>query len=117
MKENASVEKIEAMYDAFSTERLRWLIGKGDILVQRNELSEEKLYSLIEKTVEEEFIRSQILGVLRDGAKTTTEVSRTVHLDASIVHWNLLALTKWNQVEIVDQRVDEYLYALKEIHG
>ena len=117
MKENASVEKIEAMYDAFSSERLRWLIGKGDILVQREELSEEKLYSLIKKTVKEEFIRSQILQVLRGGAKTTTEVSKTIRLDPSIVHWNLLALTKWNQVEIVDQRVDEYLYALKEIHG
>ncbi len=100
------------MYDAFEDERLRWLIGKGDVLVQRGELAEDELYSLIKKTVEEEFTRCLILRSLKTGSKTTTEVSRDLHLDTSIVHWNLLALRRWNKVEIVKQQVDEYVYAI-----
>ena len=116
MKENASLSKIQAVYDAFEDERLRWLIGKGDVLLQRGELTEDELYSLIKKTVEEEFTRSLILRSLQTGSKTTTEISRDTHMDTSIVHWNLLALRRWNKIEIVKQQVDEYMYSIKAIH-
>ena len=116
MKENASLRKIQAVYDAFEDERLRWLIGKGDVLVQRGELTEDELYSLINNTIEEEFTRNLIIQSLQTGSKTTTEVSKDIHLTTSIVHWNLLTLRRWNKVEIVKQQVDEYVYAIKAIH-
>ena len=116
MKENPSLRKMQAVYDAFEDERLRWLIGKGDVLVQKGELDEDELNSLIKKTVEEEFVRCLILGSLQQSSKTTTEVSKDIHLETSVVHWNLLALRRWNKVEIVEQKVDEYVYSIKAIH-
>ncbi|MFW9908484.1 MAG: hypothetical protein ACFFEF_07905 [Candidatus Thorarchaeota archaeon] len=116
MKETASVETIQAMYDAFAAERLRWLIGKGDVLVQRSDLEQERFLSLINKTVEEEYIRSSILRNLRDGPKTVVELSEKTPLDTSIIHWNLLALAKWNKVEVIERIENQYTYGLKEIH-
>ena len=49
MKETANLDMIEAAGVAFESERLRWLIGKGDVLVQRGELTPERLQELMEQ--------------------------------------------------------------------
>ena len=115
MKETANLDRIEAAADAFGNERLRWLIGKGDVLVQRGELTPEKLQALMEQTVKEEIDRSHILREIRDGPATITEIAKATKMEKDYILENLLALIKWNQVEIVGDENREYIYARKEI--
>ena len=115
MKETANLDKIEAAAEAFGNERLRWLIGKGDVLVQKGELAPEKLQELMVQTVREEIDRSHILREMRDGPATITELAKATKLEKDYILDNLLALIKWNQVEIVGDENREYIYARKEI--
>jgi predicted Rossmann fold nucleotide-binding protein DprA/Smf involved in DNA uptake len=115
MKETANLDKLEAATDAFGSERLRWLIGKGDILVQKGELTHERLQQLMEQTVREEIDRSHILREIRDGPATITEIAKATKMEKDYILENLLALIKWNLVEIVGDENGEYIYARKEI--
>jgi len=115
MKETANLDKLEAATDAFGNERLRWLIGKGDILVQKGELTPERLQQLMEQTVKEEIDRSHILREIRDGPATITEIAKTTKMEKDYILENLLALIKWNLAEIVGEENREYIYARKEI--
>ncbi len=115
MKETASIDRVEAAADAFGEERLRWLIGKGDILMQKGELTEKRLKELVEKTVNEEIDRSLILREIKDGPATITEISKATRMASSHVLENLIALMKWNLVEIVGTENREYIYARKVI--
>ncbi|MHA2026639.1 MAG: hypothetical protein ACXACG_00230 [Candidatus Thorarchaeota archaeon] len=115
MKETANLDKIEAAAEAFSNERLRWLIGKGDVLVQKGELTPERLQELMEQTVKEEIDRSHILREIQDGPATITELAKATKMEKDYILDNLLALIKWNQVEIIGDEKREYIYARKEI--
>jgi hypothetical protein len=115
MKETADLDKLEAAAAAFADERLRWLIGKGDVLVQRGDLTPERLKELMEQTVREEIDRSHIIREIRDGPATITEIARATKMEKDYILDNLLALMKWNQVEIVGDENREYIYARKEI--
>ncbi|MFW9913616.1 MAG: hypothetical protein ACFFEU_14150 [Candidatus Thorarchaeota archaeon] len=115
MKETATLERVQAMADAFADERLRWLMGKGDVLVQNGELTQEKFKDLIKKTVHEEYTRNYILHKLADGPKTVTTISKATQLESDRVLWNLLAMMKWNKVEIAGVEKREYLYTIKEV--
>ena len=115
MKETANMDKLEAAADAFGDERLRWLIGKGDVLVQKGELTQERLQELMEQTVTEEIDRSHILREIQDGPATITEIAKATKMEKDYILENLLALMKWNLVEIVGDANREYIYARKEI--
>jgi len=115
MKESANIDKLEAAAAAFGDERLRWLVGKGDILVQRGELTHERLNQLMEQTVREEIDRSHILREIQEGPATITEIATATDMEKDYILENLLALMKWNLVEIVGQDNREYIYARKEI--
>lgn len=115
MKETASLEKAEAAAEAFGNERLRWLIGKGDVLLQRGDLTPERLKQLMEQTVREEIDRSFILGAIMDGPATITEIAKATMMEKDYILENLLALMKWNMVEIVGEDNREYIYARKEV--
>ena len=115
MKETANMDKLEAATDAFSNERLRWLIGKGDVLIQRGDLTPERLKELMEQTVREEIDRSHILREIRDGPATVSEIAKATKMEKDYILENLLALIKWNQVEIVGDNNREYIYAQTEL--
>jgi predicted Rossmann fold nucleotide-binding protein DprA/Smf involved in DNA uptake len=115
MKETANLEKVEAAADAFGSERLRWLIGKGDVLVQKGELTPERLQELLTQTVREEIDRSHILREIQDGPATVTEIAKVTKMEKDYILENLLAMIKWNEVEIVGDEKREYIYARKEI--
>ncbi|NHI87971.1 MAG: hypothetical protein EAX87_00530 [Candidatus Thorarchaeota archaeon] len=115
MKETANMEKVDAAAEAFGNERLRWLIGKGDVLLQRGDLTPERLKQLMEQTVREEIDRSYILGELKDGPATITEIAKATMMEKDYILENLLALMKWNMVEIVGEDKREYIYARKEV--
>ena len=115
MKETANYEKVEAAAEAFGNERLRWLIGKGDVLLQRGDMTPERLKQLMEQTVREEIDRSIILGEIKDGPATITEIAKATMMEKDYILENLLALMKWNMVEIVGEDNREYIYARKEV--
>jgi len=115
MRETATMEKVEAAAEAFGSERLRWIIGKGDVLIQRGELTHERLKELMEQTVREEIDRSHILREIQDGPATVTELAKATKMEKEYILENLLAMIKWNQVEIVGDENREYIYAKKEI--
>ncbi len=114
MKETADLQRVQAMADAFADERLRWLIGKGDVLVQNGELTQEKFKDLITKTIHEEYTRNYIMQQLTDGPKTVAAIAKATQLEPDRVLWNLLAMMKWNKVEIAGEQKREYLYTVKE---
>ena len=114
MKETADLKRVQAMADAFADERLRWLIGKGDVLVQNGELTQEKFKDLIKKTIHEEYTRNYILQQLAEGPKTVAAISKATQLESDRALWNLLAMMKWNKVEIAGEEKREYIYAIKE---
>ena len=114
MKETANLERVQAMADAFADERLRWLIGKGDVLVQNGELTQGKFKDLMKKTIHEEYTRNYILQQLKEGPKTVAAISKATKLESDHVLWNLLAMMKWNKVEIAGEEKREYLYTIKE---
>ncbi len=114
-KETANLSKVDAALDAFSNERLRWLIGKGDVLVERGELTKERLDELMEQTVSEEINRSIILLELEGAPATITEIAKATKLEKDLILENLLALMKWNQVAIIGDKNREYIYCKKEI--
>ncbi len=110
MKESATTEKLNAMYEAFSDERLRWLIGKGDLLVQKNELDNNRLEELISNTVRQEFERHLILGAFDGEERTISDISKLTQLPSDEVFNNIIALTKWNKITVTRQKGNEYLY-------
>jgi transcription initiation factor IIE alpha subunit len=115
LKETASPKRIDATAEAFRGERLRWLIGKGDILVQRGELSEKRLKQLMEITVKEETDRSEILNHLTNSPATVTELAKATKMEKSYILENLFALMKWNFVEITGSDSREYVYRKKQV--
>jgi predicted transcriptional regulator len=115
LKETTSAERIEATAEAFRGERLRWLIGKGDILVQRKELDEKRLKQLLEITVKEEIDRSEILNHLANGPATVTDLAKVTKMEKSYILENLLALMKWNMIEITGADSREYIYTKKKV--
>jgi predicted Rossmann fold nucleotide-binding protein DprA/Smf involved in DNA uptake len=115
MKETANLNRIQAAADAFADERLRWLIGKGDILIEKGELTKERLMQLMEQTVREEIDRKRILREIQDGPATITEIAKATKMEKDYILENLLAMMKWNLVEIVGDENREYIYARKEI--
>jgi transcription initiation factor IIE alpha subunit len=115
MKEAATQERIEATAEAFRGERLRWLIGKGDILVQRGELDEKRLKQLMEVTVKEEIDRSEILACLEKSPATVSELLKATKMEKFYILENLFALMKWNLVEIQDSDGREYIYQKKHV--
>jgi len=115
MQETADSSKVEAMAKAFADERLRWLIGKGDVLVQRGELTEDRFKELVDIAIREEFERNIILKQIEDGPRSVSKIAKAAKMESDRVLWNLLAMMKWNQVEIVGEEKREYLYAVKEL--
>ncbi len=115
MKETARVEDIDAALDAFGGERLRWLVGKGDVLIQKEDLTKERYDELVEKTVREEIERSTIIKHLDAGPQTITYLAKKTKFDSDVVLWNLLAMMKWNQIEIVGVDKREYIYGKKDV--
>ncbi|MFW9966900.1 MAG: hypothetical protein ACFFEA_07085 [Candidatus Thorarchaeota archaeon] len=111
MKETADIDRIQAMADAFADERLRWLIGKGDVLVQNGELTQEKFKELVDKSIQDEFERHYIMIQLKDGSAPISKIAKSTGLEPHRVLWNILALMKWNMVEITGVEKREYLYA------
>jgi predicted Rossmann fold nucleotide-binding protein DprA/Smf involved in DNA uptake len=108
--ENVTLDKVEATKAAFADERLRWLIGKGDALVQRGDLNNEILSTLLQRTVQEEVDRNLILRAMENGPMTTSEIAKKTEMKPDYVLHNLLALVKWHRANIIGKEQGHYLF-------
>ena len=83
-KETATPEKIDAAIQAFTNERLRWLVGKGDVLMQDGELTKERYDELIAKAVKDEIHRCMILQQFDETPKTISALRKEVDIDENL---------------------------------
>ena len=115
MKEKTNLKQVEAAMDAFGSERLRWLLGKGDVLLNKGELADEKYDELVQKTVRDEVERSYIAKILEAAPATVSSLAKATKMETDRIVWNLLAMLKWGRAEIVGKEGHEYLYGIKEV--
>ncbi|MFW9788922.1 MAG: ArsR family transcriptional regulator [Candidatus Thorarchaeota archaeon] len=69
----------------------------------------------MEQTVREEIDTSHIMREIQDGPATISEIAKATKMEKGVILENLLALMKWNLIEIVGDENREYIYARKEI--
>lgn len=103
------VARVEAYIDAFSSERLRWIMGRALI----PELMDEEEWSrLAEKVIAEEKERSLILNEIKRGPCTIPRLSETTGMPKKRVLHHILVLRKEGLIEEVGEEGDYYLYGI-----
>ncbi len=59
--------------------------------------------------------REAIWGVLSRKSSTISEMGDELSMPKNVILWNLLAMLRWGQVEIVEETDEELVYALSKI--
>jgi len=78
--------KLEAVEASLEGEKIRWMVGKGYELTEKENvygerLSREKLEKLIEETIRDELIKNRIIGIVRSNHLSAKEISDTLNLE------------------------------------
>lgn len=78
--------KLEAVEASLEGEKIRWMVGKGYELTEKENvygerLSKEKLEKLIEETIRDELIKNRIIGIVRSNHLSAKEISDTLNLE------------------------------------
>ena len=79
-------KKLEAIQSALEGEKIRWMVGKGYELTEKENvygerLSKEKLEKLIEGTIRDELIKNRIIGIIQTNYLSAKEISDTLNLE------------------------------------
>jgi len=100
--------------------RLRVLIGKGVGLVDDGNVYNEKLDSedldtLINRAIDEEFIRSKILYLIKDKPMSTIDIAKKMKIDSDIILEHIVTLKDRDLLEMTG--IEDYAprYLAKEI--
>lgn len=77
--------KVRAVQAALEGEKIRWIVGKGPELLEKEnvyheKLSQEKLEEIIEGTIREELVKNQILSLIESKSLPATEISQKLNL-------------------------------------
>lgn len=78
-------EKLRAVRASLEGEKIRWMVGKGPELMEKENvyhehLPREKLEELIEKIVREEWVKNRIMGLVESRPLAAAEISQTLNL-------------------------------------
>lgn len=78
-------QRLLAVRASLGGEKIRWMIGKGPELMEREnvyneKLPRERLESLIEGTIRDELIKNLIIGLVESRPLAATEISKTLDL-------------------------------------
>ena len=78
-------EKLLAVRASLEGEKVRWMVGKGPELVEKENvygerLPQERLEGLIEGTIRDEFIKSRIMLLVESKPLEATEISKILNL-------------------------------------
>ncbi|NWF91807.1 MAG: hydrogenase iron-sulfur subunit [Syntrophaceae bacterium] len=77
--------KLQAVKASLEGEKIRWMVGKGPELMERENvygelLSKERLGEMIETTIRDELIKNRIIQLVETRPLSATEISETLHL-------------------------------------
>jgi len=78
-------EKLQAIEASLEGEKIRWMVGKGPELLEKENvygerLSAEKLEPLIAGTIRDEFIKNRIVFLVESKSLAATEISHLLNL-------------------------------------
>ena len=78
-------QKLHAIKASLDGEKIRWMMGKGPELLEKENvygerLSREKIEGVIEGTIRDEFIKNRIMGLVESNPLPATEISNTLNL-------------------------------------
>ncbi len=100
MEQEKLKKGFEAMLDSFRDRRIRWLVGKGKILVEKEGMTLEKYEKLMENILQAEIERKMIIHELKDGISTVSQISQRLKMPPKRVFEHLMALKRLNVVGI-----------------
>ncbi len=101
---------IDALIGAFSSERLRWIIGQT--IAPQEDMNEEELGIVIEKIVTEEKERYLIVTKIGGEPSTIPEISEMTGLPTKRVLYHIIALRRERIVNETGVKGDYYLYGV-----
>jgi coenzyme F420-reducing hydrogenase delta subunit len=78
-------EKLHAIQASLNGEKLRWMVGKGPELLEKENvygerLPREKVEGAIEETIRDEFIKNRIISLIETKSLAAAEISRDLNL-------------------------------------
>ncbi len=77
--------KLRAVRASLEGEKIRWMIGKGPELMEKENvyherLSKERINEAIESTIRDEFLKNRILALIESKSMGAKEISQTLNL-------------------------------------
>ncbi len=108
-KGSRTAAEVDAYIDAFSSERLRWIMGRT--LVPEL-MGEEEWKRLAEKVIVEEKERSLVLNEIKRKPCTIPHISMETGLPKKRILHHILVLRKEGLIEEVGEEEDYYLYGV-----
>jgi hypothetical protein len=78
-------ERLQAVKTSLEGEKIRWMVGKGPELLEKENvyhehLSRERLEATIEATVRDELIKNRIIALVESKTLAAAEISQTLNL-------------------------------------
>jgi coenzyme F420-reducing hydrogenase delta subunit len=78
-------ERLRAVRASLEGEKIRWMVGKGPELLEKEnvyheQLPKEKLDATIEATIRDELIKNRIIALVESKSLAATEISQTLNL-------------------------------------
>ena len=83
--DQAMKEKLRAVKTSLEGEKIRWMVGKGPELMEKEnvyheQLPKEKLEATIETTIRDELIKNRIVALVESKSLPAAEISQTLDL-------------------------------------
>jgi len=104
--------KLRAATEAFSSERVRWLLGRSKYIAEVGKLKPEEVKALITDVLREEMERGHILSELKaNGPLTVPELSERTGLPKRRIMWHLICMMKDGRVAIWGKKGDYYAFS------
>jgi len=112
MEENELRARLRAAREAFSSERVRWLLGRSRHIAEVGKLTPEEAKELITNILKEELERGRILSELKEnGPLTVPELSERTGLPKQRLMWHLICMMKDGRVAIWGKKGDFYAFS------
>jgi len=104
---------LKAAREAFSGERVRWLLGRSRHIAEVGKLSPGEVRGLITNILREELERGRIISELREeGPLTVPELAERTGLPKRRIMWHLVCMMKEGRVSIWGKKGDYYAFSV-----
>ena len=113
MKGEKLRKRLDAMISSLSDERLRWLIGKGRLLIEKGEIKLEEYERLMEGIMQNDMERRMIINELKSSPLTVSEIASRLNLQPRRVFRHLTTLRRRKIVTVAGERKGELKFCLK----